>query len=227
MTKRLAESNLETYEVVEIHRSKLLNAEYNPRILNDSQRRKLKAGLKRHGLVAPVTWNKRTGRIVGGHQRMGVIDSLMATADYTLKVACIDVPESREKELNILLNNQQAAGDWDIEKLNDILKDPTVELEGTGFEAADLYQMFGASPFAERDEDLAAFAEKLADARAQYAQIAEKNKEKNETEFYLVVVFCDYDTLTNFVTEHGLPDNRYQSGEDFTQLCADRKIEKR
>ena len=47
--KSLHAAGLEAYRVEEVHRSQLKNAPYNPRVLTDSQRRRLAAGLKKHG----------------------------------------------------------------------------------------------------------------------------------------------------------------------------------
>jgi hypothetical protein len=99
--KTLRELGLENYHVVEIHRSELVNAVYNPRKISDHEKSKLREVLKRHGLVAPITWNHRSKNIVGGHQRIGLLDDIAETSDYTLHVAVIDVDEAREKELNI------------------------------------------------------------------------------------------------------------------------------
>jgi hypothetical protein len=196
----------------------LNKAAYNPRILNDNQKRKLKAGLKRHGLVAPVTWNARTGNIVGGHQRIGIMDSIMGTEDYKLHVSKINVTEGREKELNLLLNNSMAQGDWDIELLDTMLKDSAVDIEGTGFELGDVYQMLGTSPFAERQEDAAKMADKLADISALYDKIKKKNRAKDGSEYYLVMVFRSEDQLGVFLDAYGLPNRRYHNGELLMQV---------
>ena len=95
----LFDAGLETFKVEEISRTQLNNAVYNPRFINDKEKSKLKNALKKHGLVAPITWNKKTGNIVGGHQRINIMDSLMKSKDYKLSVAVIDVPENKEKEL--------------------------------------------------------------------------------------------------------------------------------
>lgn len=216
--KNLAAAGLESYDVVEIHRSQLKNAPYNPRTLSEANKRKLKAGLKRHGLVSPLTWNEQTGYIVGGHQRISVMDSLMGTSDYTLKVAKINVPSNREKELNILLNNNSAMGDWDIGALGEMLDDSSIVLDGTGFDAADVYKMFGDAGMKDRSEDMARLGEQLRDIQDQYGKIAQRNDKKNSEEFYLVVVFEGEDELTEFIVKHGLPDNRYQSGRQIDSM---------
>lgn len=214
----LKEAGLESFDVMELHRGELKGADYNPRFLTESQKRKLKAGLKRHGLVTPVTWNRQTGNIVGGHQRLGVLDGIMGTGDYKLHVAVIDVPLAREKELNILLNNTHAMGDWDLEKLDDLLRDDELSLDGTGFDAADVMTMLGANPLADRMEDMEEMGARFAEVREQYDQIRGKNSERDNTEFYLVIVFRDNGEVTKFLDDSGLPDSRYQSGDEFFAL---------
>jgi hypothetical protein len=217
--KDLRALGLETFETVRIHRRRLQNADYNPRILGEAEKRKLRAGLKRHGNVAPVTWNVRTGNIVGGHQRIAQIDALAGTDDYEITVAQIDVEPAREKELNILLNNANAQGDWDLEALGALVRDPSLDLSGTGFDHADLYRIFGDTPIEARNEQLNELASRVREARDRYNEIERKNGERNETEFYAVVIFRDSAQLSRFLQAAKLPDNRYQSGEEVARLC--------
>ena len=54
-------------------------ADYNPRKdlqPGDSEYEKLKRSLAEFGYVEPVIWNKTTGHIVGGHQRLKVLADL-------------------------------------------------------------------------------------------------------------------------------------------------------
>jgi ParB-like chromosome segregation protein Spo0J len=44
-------------------------APYNPRKISDHDLEALRRSMKFFGVVEPVVVNKRTGRIVGGHQR--------------------------------------------------------------------------------------------------------------------------------------------------------------
>ena len=56
--------------------SELQPAPYNPRLeltRDDPHYRKLKRSIERFGLVEPLLWNKRTGFLVGGHQRLRVL----------------------------------------------------------------------------------------------------------------------------------------------------------
>lgn len=67
---------------MEIERRKvdeLKVAGYNPRKdlrPGDAEYEKLKRSIQEFGYVEPVIWNKRTGTIVGGHQRLKVMKDL-------------------------------------------------------------------------------------------------------------------------------------------------------
>ena len=209
----LREAGLETFVVEEMHRSKLVAAAYNPRRITDQERDKLKAALSRHGLVAPVVWNSRTGNLVGGHQRILIMDSLMGTKDYTLQVCKIDVDEAKEREINILLNNSQAGGSFDLDALKHIFEDPAVTIEGAGFSQNDMVSLFGTGVFDTRQQDLEDFAKNLAETSDRYTAVQEKNKKKGGSEHYLVHVFPSGAHVEAFIRAQQLDDNRYQNGK--------------
>ena len=55
------------------HTADLIPADYNPRKdlkPGDPEYDKLKRSMEQFGYVEPVIWNKATGRVVGGHQRL-------------------------------------------------------------------------------------------------------------------------------------------------------------
>lgn len=92
-------------ESVELNRSAIHFADYNPRKLSEESRKTLKRGIKKFGLVGGIVVNKRTGlTVVSGHQRLTVMDELQKFPenDYRLRVDVIDVDEKQEKELNII-----------------------------------------------------------------------------------------------------------------------------
>ena len=63
-------------EIIKKNVSELLPADYNPRRdlkPGDPEYEKLKRSIEQFGYVDPVIWNKRTGRVVGGHQRLKVL----------------------------------------------------------------------------------------------------------------------------------------------------------
>ncbi len=54
--------------------------------------------------MEPVIWNKTTGRVVGGHQRLKVlIDLGIAEIDCVV----VETDDAKEKALNIALNKDQ------------------------------------------------------------------------------------------------------------------------
>lgn len=96
-------------------------AKYNPRKdlqPGDPEFEKLKRSVEEFGYVEPILWNQRTGVVVGGHQRLKVLQHL----GYT-EVDCVilDLDEKKEKALNVALN--KISGDWDIPLLTALLKD--------------------------------------------------------------------------------------------------------
>jgi hypothetical protein len=68
---------LERYEMQTIRRSQIHGAEYNPRKIGDAERTRLRKGIKKAGLVQPLVWNRRTGTLVSGHQRLSIMDRLV------------------------------------------------------------------------------------------------------------------------------------------------------
>jgi DNA modification methylase len=59
--------------------------------------------------VQPVVWNKRTGNVVGGHQRLRALAAEGATE---VDVAVVDLGDAEEKALNLALNSESIQGSW-------------------------------------------------------------------------------------------------------------------
>lgn len=139
-------------------------APYNPRRdlkPGDPEYESLVRSIDEYGLVEPLVWNRRTGHLVGGHQRFKV---LKQRGVETVDVSVVDLPLDREKTLNIALN--KISGDWDREKLavllDELLDTESIEIESTGFafdEAEDLIDEVLGLPDEDRSEDFDAAAE--------------------------------------------------------------------
>ena len=121
---------------------RLKDAPYNPRKplkAGSAAYRRLARSLDEFGLVQPIVWNERSGYVVGGHQRLGILRDRGATE---VEVVVVDLPPSREKALNVALNNSALASDWDLEKLTDLVGelhgDPDADATLTGFDEVDL-----------------------------------------------------------------------------------------
>lgn len=134
----------------------LVPAPYNPRRpLAAPARRKLRASLEAFGLVEPLVWNERTGHVVGGHARLGLLREL-GTAEVPVSV--VRLTGEQERALNVVLNNQEAQGRFDPSKLADLLEGladlPELDLSGfdrTTLRALRLEPAADAEPAADPD----------------------------------------------------------------------------
>lgn len=124
--------NIEKMKLSELH-----PAEYNPRVElkpGMEEYEKLKQSILEFGFVDPPIFNKRTGNLVGGHQRVTVAKDL---GIGEIEVSIVDLPIEKEKALNIALN--KISGQWDEDKLVELLEElNTDELPLTGFNQEEL-----------------------------------------------------------------------------------------
>ena len=133
---------------------KLQAAAYNPRkelLPGDAEYEKLKRSITEFGYVEPVIWNKRSGNVIGGHQRLTVMKNLGHT-----EVDCVivDLDDMCEKALNLALNKIQ--GEWDKDKLTALLADfdgSEFDITMTGFDAAEVDELLNAFYSAEAVQD--------------------------------------------------------------------------
>lgn len=168
-------------ESIELKRSAIHFADYNPRKLSEESRKTLKRGIKKFGLVGGIVVNKRTGlTVVSGHQRLSVMDELQKFPenDYRIRVDVIDVDEKQEKELNILMNNPNAQGSWDYDALARIM--PDIDYKDAGLTDADL-NMIGCD-FLLQTEEENSLADELEDMMHPLVQREEAEKAARQLE---------------------------------------------
>ena len=131
-------------EIIKKRIADMERAEYNPRVElmpGDDEYEKLKRNIDRFGVVVPVIWNKRTNRVVSGHQRLtvlmneGVTETDVEGVTET-DVSVVDLDETAEKQLNIAMN--KVTGEWDEVKLKELLDGLGDAAPETGF---DLYEI--------------------------------------------------------------------------------------
>jgi DNA modification methylase len=130
-------------KIEKIKIEKLNPAEYNPRKdlkPGNPEYEKLKNSILTFGYVEPVLWNKRTGNIIGGHQRYKVLVEL---GEKEIDCVVVDMDSENEKALNIALN--KVSGDWDKDKLMLLIEDlqgVDFDVSLTGFDSAELDDLF-------------------------------------------------------------------------------------
>ena len=234
-------------ESVELNRSAIHFADYNPRKLSDESRKTLKRGIKKFGLVGGIVVNKRTGlTVVSGHQRLSVMDELQKFPDndYRIRVDVIDVDEKQEKELNILMNNPNAQGTWDFDALAQIV--PDIDWKDAGLTDADL-NMIGVDYLLQTEEEnsiadalsdmmipvteqkeadkaakqLVERAEKVAHMKEVKQQVKENaQKQAEDMDAYVMLSFDTYEAKATFCERFGYdPDMKFVKGEQFDSIC--------
>ena len=141
-------------KIEKLNISKLNPAEYNPRKdlqPGDAEYEKLKRSMEQFGYVEPVVWNKTTGRVIGGHQRLKIlVDMGLNEVDCVV----VEINEEREKALNIALN--KINGEWDTDKLAMLISDlqgSDFDVSLTGFDEDELADLFEKSEEREVKED--------------------------------------------------------------------------
>lgn len=125
------------------HTADLIPADYNPRKdlkPGDAEYEKLKRSIEQFGYVEPVIWNKTTGFVVGGHQRLKVLLDMGITE---VECVVVEMDAEKEKALNIALN--KISGEWDKDKLALLISDlqgADFDVSLTGFEPAEIDSLF-------------------------------------------------------------------------------------
>ena len=114
-------------------------ASWNPRTIDDHDLDALRRSLKFFGTVEPIVVNKRSGRIVGGHQR---VRAAQAEEIESLPVVYVDLDDPSEKQLNLALN--RIHGSWDEAKLEVLLRELETlgaDMDLTGFTEEQIEQL--------------------------------------------------------------------------------------
>ena len=129
-------------EIKRIPLNQINPAKYNPRKdlkPGDAEYEKLKKSIDEFDLVEPLVMNKRGNVLISGHQRLKI---LLERGDTETEVSVVDLPPDREKALNITLN--KIAGQWDLPKLSELLKNLDDDLKDiTGFDAEEIDELLG------------------------------------------------------------------------------------
>ena len=204
----MANSKYQKFKVETIHRSEIKNAEYNPRIMDKESKKRLKKNLQENGLVSALTWNRRTGNLCGGHQRLEQLDALERNQDYSLDVCVIDVDERTEAKINVLLNNPSMQGDWDLDLLASMSEHFGLSFDDMGFTKLDVDFMFdGDDRFSDMFETPEAEEVKkgLEEVKAARQAGKERMQEKNNINFYSVIVFEDEKQKADFYKKISVP----------------------
>lgn len=144
----------------------------NPRKITHNKLKALKKSLEEFGDLGGIVFNWRTGRLIGGHQRAAVFDKgklileesiplngdrskgYILFGDHQFSFREVDWPEDKEMAANIAAN--KGAGDWDHNKLTEMLHDldaMNFDLGLTMHSESEIESLFGLKEDKKRDKD--------------------------------------------------------------------------
>jgi len=170
--------------ITKVNIDSLKEAEYNARIKlepEDREYQDIKKSLEDFGYVEPIVWNKRTGNIVGGHQRVQVLKDLGYTE---VEVSVVDLSLKDEKQLSLALN--RIKGKWDYDKLRDVLRSlEGMDLSRTGFHPDEIAVLLEEDDIGEMDWD------------------DEWGFEPVNESWIVILKFKNYAEANEWATEHG------------------------
>lgn len=208
MQKQL--SKYQKFEAQTIERTLIKNAPYNPRVISDENKKKLKSNIKRVGLLDTLVWNKRSGNLVSGHQRLSILDILEGNDKYLLTVSVCDLDEKTEKEQNVFFNQTKAQGEYDLTKLEEWDKED-IDWSNTGFNDEDISWFKAANSLDEskpneKELNLIKNIESIKDAK--------KESKKNVYENYFCCTFKSSKEKNDFIKKYGFEEEtKYIDGE--------------
>ena len=215
MSEGMKKTRFQRFEMCDVARSEIRLHPRNPRKITPKAARRLKGKMKEVGLIQPVIVNRRTMRLVGGHQRLGQLDALekydptTGANDYRLEVSFCDLSDQQELEMLVFLNNPSAEGMFDLDLLADMNLELGVGFEAMGFDQLDVDMMFdGDARFShlfEDDAEVSETKERLDAVKAARAEAVDRMEEKNSAEFYFVVVCRDEEELLEIKRRLGVP----------------------
>lgn len=208
MTKRI-NSKFQKFDMETISRDQIKGADYNPRMISEDAKKRLRQMIAKHGLVMPLVWNRRTGNLVAGHQRLEALDTLERSKDYALSVAIVDVSEREEKILNVQLNNPSMQGEWDLDKLTALSDEASISPDEFGFSDGDIAVLFGDAAL----DEIIADTDEVKDSKEKIQEIKDakklsmdKMKEESAADFYFTVVCESEDQKKAILKSLGYPD---------------------
>ena len=233
-----------TSDIVELKRSQIHPADYNPRKISNEGKSALKRSIKNFGVLGGIVVNRRTGNtIVSGHQKVYILDILndYPDKDYSLRVEVVDYDEKKEKEANCALNSPNVGGEYDYDKLRELI--PDIDYKDAGLTEQDLdiigvdfnFQTEEENNIADeletlmepvREEHQAEVAQRQAERAEKVAHMKQVKEEVKQAatkaaadmDAYLMLSFDNWDAKVAFCEKFGFnPDEKFLKGEVFSE----------
>ena len=213
-----------------VRRSDIKEAPYNPRVIGEGAEKRLRKMIKKTGLLGTLIWNERTGNLVSGHQRLKQLDALEGYQDknqeYELLVSVVQLSDKEEREANIFMNNPSVQGEWDYDKLGDMVLEGDLDAADMGFTDADFSVMFGSDPRfdelfnAPDSEEVAASKEQIKQVRDHRAASTDKMQQEQNADFFFTVVCQSQKAKSDLLKYFNIPAyENYVNGALVAKKC--------
>lgn len=165
--------SLPDYQVKKMPLKNLKDNPRNPRTISDQALKGLITSLEEFGLIEPIVYNKRTGFIVGGHQR---VKALRAAGYKEAQVLIVDFPEEKELLANLSLNNPKIQGEFS-QDAGDLIGEMMLSNENLGHALLldDLGDSFKVEEKPDRVKPAVPFTEEIFE-ESNYVVLTFKNK---------------------------------------------------
>lgn len=207
--------------------SELKAAPYNPRTIAAQAFAGLQESLEQFGDLSGITWNKRTGNLVAGHQRVKALrekygdlefqNGELVTPTGTFSVRVVDWTIEKERAANIAANSPTIAGEFTAE-LSGLLAQVKTDLPNV-FDALRLGEI--AYPnftpvegieFGDAPEEVSGNIDSINKIKADRKKGNESILSERDSERYIVIVCSSREEREKIIVALGLPsDERYLS----------------
>lgn len=204
-------------ETIEINRSEIKFAPYNPRKEDPEVVKSIKANFKKVGYLGGIVWNEYTGNLVSGHKRLQALDLInkydgSQEMDYVVKVEKVSLDLKTEKEQNIYMNNKAVQGVYDYKALSLML--PEIDVVQTGLTSLDLEKINVFRPGLIEIKPISQKKEIAEDQKEEYIETIKEAKKAGREKAYqahddamnghLTIVFDNWGQKTEFMEYLGL-----------------------
>lgn len=180
--------------------------EYNPREITDEELTKLKNSINEFGYVEPIILNDVNNHVVGGNQRATCLKELGYEEVDAVIIHEEDI--NREKALNIALN--KISGEWDFEKLGEILDELTINdfnIELTGFDDLEVEILTLTEDF----EQITPYEEDYPEYNEEPEDYVEVEGEIPNQTYSVIISFEDKTTANEFISSLGVDKEMKQN----------------
>ncbi len=222
---------------VEILRSQIQFAPYNPKNHTKELVKEIKDNIKNVAFLGGIVWNVTTGNLIDGHKRIMALDVIhkydgTPEKDYSVKVEKIELDHKTEMEQNIFQTRSRT--ELDLQIVGTFINE--IDHNAAGLTPIDLSLIAPIDTVGMTDEMEDVFTKKNAKEAVSEEQAAE-NKEavkelkkeiseksaqtaKDNLLSYLTLNFTSFEDKQEFMERFGLdPYQTFIDGKEFGEMC--------